>query len=238
MKQNKGRTTVRQLFTLIELLVVIAIISILASLLLPSLSKAKEMAKSSSCKSNMRQIGILLFSYEADCDRLPAAWTQTGTFSLDGYTYSYSTWTAKLMIAGLTPSVYGYYWGPGASNSKLFKCPSNEIITNYPHYGMNDILAKMMGVDDTANHQSWCETFIIRGKISKPSERLLLGESCDYARIEGPSYVDAPNGFAWYPHSGTRMSILYVDGHAGDGVYGSMGNNTSGAWNQLFGGIE
>ena len=58
-------------FTLIELLAVIAIIAILAALLFPTLSKAKESAKATVCRSNLKQLGLALKIYEDDYSAYP-----------------------------------------------------------------------------------------------------------------------------------------------------------------------
>ncbi|MEI8244476.1 MAG: DUF1559 domain-containing protein [Lentisphaerota bacterium] len=224
-----------KIFTLIELLVVIAIIAILASMLLPALSKAREKAKMTQCKNNMKQQGTALNMYEIDYGVLPCVYDGALGDSRPGIIAYY--WTAKLAKAKAIPISSTTYYGAWGVNCKILNCPSWDV-SGIPEYGMNLQLPNQMGVPDNANHLNWANTYVKKDRIRKPSARMLVGESSWFTIGGMSTKQNDPNGGIWFPHGtamewqgGTTnitprpaasMNVLYLDSHVADINYSSM----------------
>ena len=116
-------------FTLVELLVVLSIIALLIALLLPSLSKAREAARSIRCLANQRQIGLILGTYETDHNQhMPSA---RDPQELYGGSYPQGDWGRTLYFYKLEPYISGgtnvkTYLGKA---DNVWRCPSHEQYT-------------------------------------------------------------------------------------------------------------
>ena len=133
---TSGRNSSRGAFTLIELLVVIAIIAILAALLLPALSRAKERGKRVRCASNLKQVGVASIVYASDyADTVPPASNGVYPLQLGQTDIAVDVW-AQLGLSVRQTNSSGSVWAcPNRPGFPKYDPSFQQFLIGYQYYG-------------------------------------------------------------------------------------------------------
>ena len=209
-------------FTLIELLVVIAIIAILAAMLMPALSKARDRGKLSFCSNNIKQLGMGSQQYAMTYnDLFPAYWVSE--FYYRGHLSKWSdygtVWLQSLMAGGFVKD-------KKISKGGDLYCPAEQNREKYTHFGLNmtfdsngrasskTVKAYNWNIVKVGSRALWFKWTTVR----RPSFVMLAGDSVGSYWIDpvasgnGAGGIGTP-GTDFVRHNGV-INGVFVDGHA------------------------
>ena len=184
-------------FTLIELLIVISIIALLAAILFPVFSKARENARRASCASNLKQMGLGILQYAQDYDEIMVpAW-------LDGTCDAEGGWvpTNGSCNSPAVAAVGNFKWmdliQPYVKSTQIFNCPSAPRTTyltyqeangaNYGHYAAN--LTYRDSGDAASPPFSWSGVPTNLAKIAAPATTVMVTDGRGFLSTAGPNCV-------------------------------------------------